>query len=130
MAKYAVEISEDVQVEIDVSPGAGPLSSVTLGWETSDANEFVRATQMLGFDLDEMNPANADFYRFGLPLTSDGEWVGAATVRLRATDDLADPGGPPPPPRPRLERALGFARAARNLQAHGGELIDAPSEAS
>lgn len=84
MPKYGVQISDDVQVELDVAPNAPPLTRVALEWEVPPEEGDATLAKLGGrgkfHELGE-----GVFGRYNLPLTRDGERVGKASLKVWMT---------------------------------------------
>jgi hypothetical protein len=82
MPKYGVQISDDVQVELDVAPNAPPLTRVVLEWEVAPG-EASETLVRLGGREKFYDIGGYAFGRYNVPLTRDGEQVGKAMLKVK-----------------------------------------------
>lgn len=79
--KYAVEVTDEFQIELDLPPNTiAGLTAVQLNFEVTE-HEFRAALDQLGGAREfQLNPMRAQQFRWGVPVTRDGERVGRAMI--------------------------------------------------
>lgn len=90
--KYAIEVSEHVSFELDVSPGLPALRGVTLSFGVGTPDEFRELVEKCagpaGFSLD---PSSRLQTRYGIPVTCDGEKVSHASLNIWLDGSMRQP---------------------------------------
>lgn len=75
MPKYTLDITDEVQVEVDVAPDAPPLTRVACDWEVAPS-QVAETLEAFG-GAKHFSAMGANHYvRVKVPLRRDGELVG------------------------------------------------------
>lgn len=111
MAQYQVDVTDDLQVTLDVSPNAPVLSDVQFSWRPDTPEALKVLVDGLGFDVAHMDPTKEYHWRY-LRLRRDGEEIGNASIELVVGASLRRT---VPQPVPALKALVDEARAAARV---------------
>lgn len=90
--KYAIEVSDEVQFEVDVPPNMPAPTEVSVSFEAETAMGVRDLIAKLGGSRRfSLNPTSPLQVRYGVPVTRDGERVGRATLHVWLSGDLRQP---------------------------------------
>lgn len=88
--RYGVDVSEQVQIEVDVGPGAPPLAGASLTFIAESEPELRAILERFGgAEMFSLAPSVALQVRYGIPVTVDGEPTGARMTLYVRTEAVS-----------------------------------------